>query len=528
MEIASAAGTRYRWDPSARSAQDRPTGLRLSSAVMEGFKTMGCSLARRIDQDFPDLHLWDDVAVVGADGSVAWEGRLAAIPRSLDGGHSIAVDAVGWIAHMKDRRFREVYVDPSVSEWRQMSNTRRAFLLSLSRRLSDMSLPVDSIQRAIVTSFMGPWTATFTPRCEAWYDAGPGCAIGRIYLDPVLVANVSAGDPNWHWLVGAASDDGVSAPWFVTRPATGYHVPADPYTMAFLQFGYLAGPAGTQDMTYQLDWRNVTVYGDHDVPLIGTDPMGVAASEVLKDIVRRFCPKLNTDGVRDTSYPIRHLKFADSTFPYDAALLINGYHLWNLGVWERKTVHYEPFDLTDYDWEVRLSDPGVRVQLHGDTTETLANGIEVTYVDALTGKPARLTPDDTPELADTSVENEANRHGLQVWTQIDISSPIPTEDAIQLGRVALAEFNQPKAPGTITVTGGYIRDRAGHWQQGWKVRAGQRVAIVDHPNSRPRLIVEPSWDDATKTLTIPTDSTLKRLDAILDRFGTALGAAGLA
>jgi len=527
VEVTSAEGARYRWDSRARLAQDRPRGLRFTSATMEGFKTMGCALARRIDQDFPDLHLWDEATVIGADGSIAWEGRFSGIPRSVDGRHSIAVNAVGLVANMKDRRFRETYVDSDQSGWGPVSLGRRADLLSANRRLSDPSTPTDSSQQAIVTAFQGPWASPFKPHCEAQYDAGPGVLVGQIYLAPTVIAGVNPADARWLWQVFVAEDDRAAGALSLSRPS-GYFTPASPMRYAGVSLVYDATPAGNVDETYEIDWPNTVIYGAHGLALIGADPKGVAASDVIRDLIRRFCPKLNADGVPDTTYPIRHLKFADSTYPYDAMLQANGYHLWNFAVWEGGTAYYQPFDLTDYDWEVRLTDPGVSVELQGDTTDGLANGIEVTYTDALTGKRARLTPDDTPELADSSASNEANRHGLQVWTQIDISSPVPTPDAVQLGRVALAEYNQPKAPGTITVTGGYLRDRAGHWQQGWKVRGSQRVAILDHPNARPRLITEAQWDHDTKTLTIATDSTLKRVDAILDRFGTALAAAGLA
>jgi hypothetical protein len=527
VEITSADGTRYRWDSDARKAADRPTGLTFSSARMEGFKTLGCDLARRVDQDFPDLHLWDDVVAAGADGAIAWQGRLSAAPRSLDTGHMVNVTGAGWASHMKDHKFRETYVDRDLSAWGPPSNARRAFLLAATKRIDDMSLPSDSSQQAIVTAFQGAWASPFEPQCEGWYDIGAGLSVGQVYVAPQLVANIATGDANWQWVIVATNDDGTSAPWAQVRPATGYFSPTAAYQLLGLQLRYNATPAGSADATYEVDWRSVTVYGAHGVPLIGDDPKGVAASDVLVDIISRFYPKISTAAIRQTTYPIGQLKF-DSIFGYDAMLQVNGYHLWNFAVWEGPTAHYDPFDLTDYDWEVRLSDPGVKLQLQGPSTESLANGIEVTYTDALTGRPARLTPDDTPELADPDPTNEATRHGLTVWTSIDIGSRVPLEDAIQIGRAALAEYNQPKAPGTITVTGGYIRDRAGHWQQGWKVRGGDRVAITDHPNSRPRLITEAGWDHDSKTLTIATDSTLKRVDAILDRFGTALVAGGLA
>jgi hypothetical protein len=107
---------------------------------------------------------------------------------------------------------------------------------------------------------------------------------------------------------------------------------------------------------------------------------------------------------------------------------------------------------------------------------------------------------------------------------VDRADAVGTDDgaaAAQIGRIALAEFNLPKAPGTITVTG-HIKDRAGHWQQGWRVRAGDTVAITDHPNDRPRLVTETTWDHDSKTLTISVEGPAHRLDAVLDRITTIL------
>jgi hypothetical protein len=165
--------------------------------------------------------------------------------------------------------------------------------------------------------------------------------------------------------------------------------------------------------------------------------------------------------------------------------------------------------------------------LQGDSTSDLANGIAVSYQDVATARPGRLTPDSHAELRDPNDSNPATLHGLNVWTELSLSSPTTSDAALQLGRAALAEYNQPKSPGTINVQG-HIRDRAGHYQPVWKVRAGDRIIISDHANDRPRLVVESDYQHDTKTISLAVDSSFKRLDAVLDRLGTALRASGLA
>jgi hypothetical protein len=293
---------------------------------------------------------------------------------------------------------------------------------------------------------------------------------------------------------------------------------------------YYAAAGGADNVVYPVNWTCLAAYGAHGLTKRGTasatTAQGVYASDVVGHIVANWCPKLNTGGVQATSYSIPHLVFLDRTDPYDALLEVNKFHLWDFAVWEDKTLYYGPADLTDWDWEFRLDDPGTTVDLHGDSAEDLANGIVIEFDNVQTGKKTVLTPDDNGDLADTSEENPVNRHGLTVWTELALSSPTTSDAAVQIGRAALAEFNAAKSPGTINATG-HVRDRQGNLQPGWKVRAGDSLVISDHPSDKIRLVSETSWSDDSKQLTVAVDSTVRKLDAFLDRTATALTAAGL-
>ena len=104
--------------------------------------------------------------------------------------------------------------------------------------------------------------------------------------------------------------------------------------------------------------------------------------------------------------------------------------------------------------------------------------------------------------------------------------PCSLEDAIQFGRVRLAEWNQPRAAATFRVRG-WIRDRAGHWQPANRVKYGDRIVITNHPNHRVRLIHQTEYDDDTKTLQVAVDNTFQRLDAYVARQQGALAANGV-
>jgi hypothetical protein len=532
-EVTTADGTRYRWDAN-QAPGSRLRNFSFRTKIGEGFADANGQLARRIDLDYPDLGLINTVTLTGADGSVAYEGRLSAMPRDLGDTHSIGVTLAGWMSHAKDRKFSEVYIDRRLSEWGPMSNARTANLLTggYSPRGSGEVRP-DVTTTALVQSFDGAWIAGHLPIVEAWYDAGAGVSLGRLRGTYSAGANTSTGDANWA-AVGVLSSDLVHT----SVNSSGDLWPSTPLDLAAttsgrrygtVQFYYAVAPAGTDGVTFNLNWLYLRAFGNHGLTIRGStaDTEGFYASDVMRDIASRWCPEFDISGIQDTSYVIEQLAFKDRTFPYDAFLELNKYHLWHIGVWENKRLDFRPYDLTDYDWEIRTDDPGTTFSPQGPSTETLFNGITVEYQDILTGTANVLTPDTNPELADTSSSNPWNQHGIAHWDEIKLSTPDTAAGAAHLGQAALADRNAPKTPGTITVRG-YIRDRAGNDQPAWKPRAGDTISITNFPNDTPRLIVETDYNDEDKTLRIAVDRPFQLLEAYLDRVGTALGARGLA
>jgi hypothetical protein len=429
------------------------------------------------------------------------------------------------MAHAKDRKFTELYVDRDTSSWTEPLLVRKAAFAG-SNDFGSTSWSADSsgLVCPLPNQALGAQVIA-----ETWYIAPSGVTVGKVmyvgtdsnlpagYEAPKLYANSATNGLGSSGDVAATFDSTLrtATPTIATRYVYWRH--------------YANGTAATPAVGSNRRISAVGVYGNHGLTSRAIDsstPDGFYASDVIKNIVSRFCPKLNTAGVQDTTYVIPHLVFRERTFPYDAFLEVNKYHLWELAVWENKTVHFGPTDMSDYDWEVRTDDPGTSFEWQGDSTEDHFNGIVVQFTNTSTGRQETLTPDDTPALADTSVENPATTHGIDRWDEIQLSTPTTAAAAAEIGRIALAERNQPKAPGSIRIQG-HIKDRAGHWQQAWKVRAGDTISITNHPNDRPRLVTETSWDHDSRTLTVAVDSSMMRLDAILDRVQTALTAANL-
>lgn len=536
-ELTTASGTKYKWN--ANEPPDRRLrNLSFSTKIGEGFSSATGTLARRIDLDYPDLNLVDSLTLTGADGSTAWEGRLSAIPRQLGDSHSIGVTFTGWMAHAKDRKFQEIYVDRDLGAWSEMTTRRRAALLASNWTYTNgptVSASPDDNLSGVELGWTGGWTTPFKPTAEAHYYGG-GIPLGQVAGSVAVGVGASTGDTNFSWDVHLATDDlmgtqTATANLRATTP-TLFSLTANrtDYTRAALVMVYNATAGGGDGITYMTRWTNMAVYGNHRLPLyVGEtgQPSGVLASDVVRDIAARFCPMLNTSGVQDTSYVIQHLTFKDPVFPYDAFLEINKYHLWQLAVWENRTLTFKEYELRDYDWEIRIDDPGTTFEPQGPSIDDVFNGIAVSYTDALKGTKNRLTPDEFPaDLMTSDPLNPWNMHGVNHWDEIELSTPTTQAQALQLGRAALADRNTAKTPGTITVSN-YVRDRAGNMQPVWKVRAGDTVAVTNFPNSRPRLIVETSYDDEGKKNSLSIDRPFALLDAYLDRVNTALGARGL-
>lgn len=537
VQVEDANARTFRWGPD-EIPENRLRNISFSTKIGEGFSSAQGQLSRRIDLDYPDLGLVDTISFIGADGTVAWEGRASAFPRELSDAHSIGVTLTGWMAHTKDRKFTEIFVDRDLGSWGSMSVERRGghlatnFMPSDGGNVADPDTSVASLRLA----FQGAWTSPYKPISEMWYDAGSQATIARIEASVRRTATSGpATAAPWTFAIGTARTTAlgsfqstgnlVSA----TNPSGHIFVPDVPHRYGIVHWYYDGTPGGGQGVEYDAYFYKVAVYGNHRLTRRTGEPGepgGFYASDVMENIIRRFCPKLDIGGVTPSSYVIQHLVFRTATTPYDALLELNKYHLWNLAVWENKTLHFAPYDLTTYDWQVRTYDPGVEFSPQGPSIDDTFNGIEVVYTDVLKGVQQRLTPDTHPELASTDPTNPWNVHAIQKWDEISLSTPTTEAAAAALGRAALGERSHPKAPGTIKVTG-YIRNRLGVEEPAWKVRAGDTIAVTDFPNDQPRLIVETSWDDERKELSISVDKPFALLDAYIDRLGSAVGAKNL-
>jgi hypothetical protein len=539
--VTDANGATKTLDSNARDPADRPRGINFSTKLGAGFDIGGFTLSRLIDRDNVDIHLADDVKLVAANGDTAYEGFIGELPRSMDtDGHTLSVNTAGWMAHAADEPFTMIFVDRDLSRWGPASRQRNiacaAGTLAFPATPEVMQDEAGSIN-GLRLQHQSVWASPIRPLAEGWYDAGDRNLIGRVYYDFTTVGSASTADANWGLQYRLTNTDDASIirqdsgdVWASVPTASAMSDIAPGSRYAFISFFYIATPGGADSFNYAVHARKLAVWGNHGLNLYGTaEPYGVLASDVIRYLARLYCPKLNTNGVENTQYPISHLVFLEDTAAYDAWLKVNSYHLWNLAVWEDRTLYYSPTDLTDWDWEIRHDEVGNQIGLQGDSVENLRNGVIVQFTNAATGTVEKLHPDDHTELRDTSIDNPYNQHGRKKYDPPFVI-PFPTlqSDALELGRLRLLEDNQAKAPGSFTVQG-HIKDRAGNYQPAWKVRAGDRIRLTSSVSlsARPRPILETNYIHDSATVTIGVDSTLRLLEGYIDRVTTALQAAGL-
>lgn len=517
-ELLAPDGRVFRWAADSRDPANVPVEGSWGSKRYEGFDTSSVRLGRPVERDYPDLGLFSGFNVIGYDGSVAYEGMIGQVARSTP--LAVQVEGTGWMASARHRGFRDVFVDPDMTHWQAPG---------YARRVAYGAVPMNDYQASSDGAFIqieGPTDkqVLINSTGSLIYSAPPGAQIGSLEYKGteanggnILLAGVLVSDTPDMAVTTAATlslDDTLRT--VVLTPgryiemrsrASATHTPTAPHSRRLSRMVAY----GTQGLTKR--------------PTSTGEPNGYYVSDIIRNIGGRFTP-LSMSGVTDTTWPCPTAAWFERTHPYDAWLELNRFHLFELGVFENRTLNYGPADLTTYDWQIRTTDEGVSVDLEGDSIDHLANYAVVEFTNSLTGELDEVGPNQTTELVDYSAENPANKAGMLVELLISLSEPTDPSSAVQIGRVKLAENNQPLARGTITFTG-HIRDRAGHWQQGWKVRSSDTVAIVDWPNNRSRLVTEFGWNQDTKVGTLAVDGEVLRVDAYLDRVQLRLRAAGL-
>lgn len=530
VEVETTAGT-FRLASDDPKASNRPSNMSFTTLRGNGFSNGSLQLNRQIFRDYPDVNLLDTWRMIGRQGEVAYEGRLHSDPRTNSPSQTLNVELVGWMSYLTSRKISPLIIDRTLDGWTGPSSGRRASLITSGYRYEaepEVGWHGEGAPGPGIIFTFSTFGSSYYELGEAWKRAG-GEAIGALRFDFQSLAG--GADANWS-TVGYLCDNDL-AESFVSgtnlhkTTTAGNEVVSDGeavYQYALLAESYTGTFTGTTNEVH--GFFNPRIVGTHGLTAGGESPNeGYYVSDIIKYVLNTYYPKINTEHVKENQFAVQQATWAESPV-YGSELIaqLNDLTLWEENIWENRSYHYEPADFTKTDWQIRTDEPGVEVTFQGESIENFANGVVVTYTD-FSGIRHVLYPDQHPELRDTSLNNAATEHGEDLWTDVEVRWPATEPEALQYGRAYLAEHNRPKRPGTFTIKSGYIKDGAGHWQPGWRVRNSATLSVMDHPSeSAPRLITATSWDDNSKSLSITVDAPPSTFDAVVARTVLALSA----
>lgn len=544
-------GPSYRLGADDPKAENVPDNLSFADSMPGGFSTCSWTLQRDRRLFYPDEKEFAMVTVLGLGGrTVAWQGRLDQLPDVAGFQAQVNPQASGFQSHLDDDDSAQVvFVDQTFGAWGSPSLTRQINLATGNFQLADSEAAADPTSNtpALVQSVTDSWANPNTPICEAWYDAGPGGLIAKVYYS-LSDGSIAVGFVDTVLLSSDANVSTTETSGPIASGAAGYFSPGTAYRFALAQhvFGASTG-GGAQGATYNAYWYNLVAYGDHGLPGQGPDPVGFLASDMIAYTVGRWCPLLTyTTGGNGTIQPsgfvIPQAVFNTPTTASTIIKQLAGYELLDWAVWElgsgpsaSPAFYLNAYNARGKRWRARVGP--AQLQNNGPNVSRIWNGVIVqfTNVDGTTGTvgpPGSGAAVTDSSLLDPDPLNPANQvilpggQSLRRWAPLQMGTTT-SDAAIQTGARFLQAQKELDSSGQAALVG-HVEDSSGVLWPSWMVRAGDQITFVDAASSgtAPRRIVSTSYDHGSKTNSIQLDQPPDSLDALLERLSVVIQPAG--
>lgn len=521
ISVSHPDGTATRWGFDEMDTGLVPNDLSFTDTTPGGFETCGWTGFRDLNPR-ADERLFSTITIYGPGGQVAWQGRVAQLPRQTDGGFKVVPAGIGWSSHlMDDETFMQVYVDLGFAGWEEPPLERRIAIVAGGGSYGGVPINTDGGLNWLPTGGQALVSGDMT---EAVYTAPPGVDIAKLqYLAARQGAWTTFEAPAWY--TGTTPDLAGAATGSLTFDATlrTATVTAGRYAMLRTRTtGAVTPPAGYGQWIAKL-----AVYGDHGLALHspGTgEPDGVYASDVIADVLEQAAPLISfttgTNGtIQPTTFVIPHLAYTTPTKPADVIADANAYHNWDWLVWEGPEFHYRP-NGSGIEWQARIGD-GAALSLEGDTGEQVINGVVVAYNDGQRQKyagPVGSGMDvESAYLQDDSLDNPASAAGItRKWPVLPINFPTTDVGAVELGYLYLVERNLAATGGTMTLKG-HVRHPTEGMVPVWRIRSGDSIKLTDRPGEPARRIVQKSYSHPTRSVSLALGTTPNKVETLFQR-----------
>jgi hypothetical protein len=543
--VVTPSGRVYRWGDDEPDPVNAPSGRRFSSTMPGGFESLDLTLPRKPGVDYSDLQRLSTIQVLGVGGEIAWEGRLERAPKVAGDQIAISPSAAGWQNHLEDDKSAQmVYRDIDLTQWIAPSAQRRidAAAANIYDKGDFEVVPDPTTGRpALRTAVSDAWAASAPPLCEAYYDAGPG-GIGDLYWSLIKGAAINAATAQWQWEALLSPDDRLSAPDTTgdlqISGATSGTLSATDHAKRFAAvrlFWSAPSAAGTAGQVFPINWTDLVVYGDHGLPVRGTEPdAGFYDGDIWAHAIRTWAPLLNfTEGpdgtIQSSGFVIPQAAHRDPTTAGEIGRQASRFGLRDWAVWENKTFYLDDRGARGRRWRARIGP--AKLEETGPQIDRLWESVIVSYqdVDGTTktvGPPGSGADVETSALKDSDPTNPANELGIIRRDLLAMGRTSTPAGATEVGQRFLEAQKLLDTSGRATLVGHVLDDR-GVLHPYWKVRAGDEISFVDSNDNSYRRIVKAEPDDTAKACSIDLDSPPEGLDALLERLGVVLVPLGI-
>ncbi len=306
------------------------TGLTFSAVDPGGYETCTLNLA-----DVENVNKGAPVVVLDGTGDVWW-GRVEEPGQRLENGRvAFNVSAVGAGAALKDNPYQCIYIDRDLTVWQGPSRDRRLDLITFQLTEPRVDPDVTSGEPCITTELVNTWAKGLS---ESWYDAGDVARVGAIAVEWANSSGrIDDADVNWDWDAFCVDDDGSGSEQRLGGNLRSTGIGNGRFTVPSTRFVFvsLSYPAagGAADANYPIQWRKVAVFGDHGLPVRGSNPGGLWPSDIVRHALKQSRGIL--PGVVETAsgLTVAHSVYREPTPPEkvidDMAKLMG----WHWGVW---------------------------------------------------------------------------------------------------------------------------------------------------------------------------------------------------